>query len=218
MTENRTTYRADFTAALRTGDETQARALVERMRAGGLRPDTIYFSVFAPSMVAIGELWEQNELNVAEEHLATAITERLISELSPWFSRPQQQHEQGSVILGCVEGERHVLGLRMLADMFRRHGWRVLYLGADVPTADWVGLATRYRADAVAISAGAQRYIPAIQALVAALRVALPAVEVLVGGAAFDRAPDLWRSVGATLYHPDPAAAVAAMTERTTKG
>jgi methanogenic corrinoid protein MtbC1 len=218
VTQDTATHRADFTAALQAGDEAAARAVVERMRDGGLPPDTIYLTVFAPSMVTIGELWERNELSVAEEHLATAITERLISELSPWFSRPEQQPEHGSVILGCVEGERHSLGLRMLADMFRQRGWRVLYLGADVPTADWVELAARYQADVVAISAGAQRYIPAIRSLVARLRAVLPDMAILVGGAAFDRAPDLWREVGATFYHPDPTTAVAAITGRARKG
>lgn len=204
--------RQAFTAALRQGNETAARAVVEQLRTMGIAPSTIYYDVFAPSMITIGELWEANELTVAEEHLATEITHRLIGLLSPSFSQPRTEAERGSVVLGCVEGERHVLGLRMLADLFRQQGWRVLFLGADVPNGDWIRLALRVNANLVAISAGAERLLPRVEALISELRTTLPHVEIVVGGAVFGRNPELWRQVGATLYHPDPQAVVTLAT------
>ncbi len=209
-----TAYREQYLAALRDGDEAAARDVVNQARNNAVDPDTVYYEIFAPSMVRIGELWEQNELSVAEEHLATAITERLIAQLSPWFSQPAAQDVRGSVVLGCVEGERHTLGLRMLADLFRKQGWRVLYLGADVPTADWVRLTVRYAADAVAISAGAQRRLPAVRSLIEELRAVQPEIMILVGGALFNADPALWQAVGASYYHPDPITAVATITAR----
>lgn len=197
-----------FITALRDGNEVAARGVVEQLRATGIAPSTIYYEVFAPGMITIGDLWEANELTVAEEHLATEITHRLIGLLSPSFNQLQTQANHGSVVLGCVEGERHVLGLRMLADLFRQHGWRVLFLGADVPNADWIRLAIRVNADLVAISTSAERLLPQVQGLIGELRAALPQVEITVGGAVFGRNPELWRQVGATLYHPDPQALV----------
>ncbi len=96
----------------------------------------------------------------------------------------------------------------MLADLFRQHGWRVLFLGADIPNADWIRLAIRVNADLVAISTNAERLLPHVHALINELRSALPQVEIAVGGAVFGRNPELWRQVGATLYHPDPQALV----------
>jgi methanogenic corrinoid protein MtbC1 len=204
-------HQAAYFAALCNGDEAAARAVVDNLRAIGVNTTTIYFDVFAPSMQQIGELWERNQITVAEEHLATAITERMIGQLS-LGARLLAQHEQGVVLVGCVAGERHELGLRMLADLLRQAGWRVLYLGGDVPTADWVQLAVRTNADAVAISAGAQRFLPALRSLVSQLRAALPNTLVLVGGAMFVREPELWQAVGATLYDVDPVAAVERLT------
>jgi MerR family transcriptional regulator, light-induced transcriptional regulator len=205
---------AQFTAALRRGDEAAARVIVERALADGATAPDVYYDLFAPGMVTIGELWERNELSVAEEHLATAITERLIGLLSPSFDQPADQAARGSVVLGCVQGERHALGLRMLSDLFRQAGWRVLYLGADVPNADWVRLAVRINADIVAISAGSTRLLPQVEHLIAELRAALPALGVLVGGAAFSVDGDAWRAVGADLFHPRPQIAVAQATAR----
>lgn len=214
MTDDLQRSRHEFTAALRRGDEAAARSVVEQLRAQGVAPHTIYYELFAPSMVAIGDLWEQNQLSVAEEHLATSITEGLIGQLSLSFNQPAAPVQRGSVLLGCIAGERHVLGLRMLADLFREQGWCVLYLGGDVPNGDWVRLAARVNADLVAISASSERLVPHVQALIAELRSALPKVAILVGGAVFARHPDLWLEVGGTLYHANPRRVVTLATAR----
>jgi MerR family transcriptional regulator, light-induced transcriptional regulator len=205
---------SDFTAALRSGDEDAAQQVVAAAQAAGTDATSIYLQIFAPSMMTIGELWEKNELSVAEEHLATEITERLIGQLSPSFNPQHAAEERGRVVMGCVAGERHVLGLRMLADLFRQQGWRVLYLGADVPSQDWVRLVTRFNADLVAISAGAERHETQLRELIGALRRARPELEVLIGGSCFDRDPELWRKVGATQYHPNALTAVTLATAR----
>jgi len=200
-------YQPEFFRALRAGDESLATSIVQQARADGMAIDTIYYEIFAPSMIGIGHLWESNQLSVAEEHLATAITERLIVMLSLTLDQAQRQPTR-RVVLGCIIGEHHVLGLRMLADMFRQAGWQVLYLGADIPPADWVALAVRYQADVVAISMGHERHTTTAAALTAELHRALPAVTVLVGGAAFDHDPALWRAIGADMYDADPTAAI----------
>lgn len=195
-----------FTQALCSGDEARARDVVNRAREAGFEPTQVYFEIFAPSMVMIGELWERNQLSVAEEHLATAITERLIGELSPLFSQASTRSHRA--ILGCVQGENHTLGLRMLADVFQRHGWRTLYLGANVPSDDWVRLVQRTAADAVAISVNSQRNLSEAQALVERLRSACPSLRITVGGAAFDQNPQAWHDVGADVYDRNPEAAI----------
>lgn len=201
-------YRSELLDALRAGDGAAARAVVGRMRADHIAPTDIYLGVLTPCMVAIGELWERNQLSVAEEHLATAITDRLISDLSASFEYPAASEPVGTALIGSVEGERHILGARMLADLLRRHGWRVLELGADVPSHDWVRLAIRFHADLVAISVMMLEHLPTARMLTAELRAADPDIYVLVGGAALDQSPDLWRALGASHYDPNPLVAV----------
>lgn len=209
MTDQLDEYREALLAALLAGDSAAARAALGRMRADMVAPADIYLRVFTPCMITIGELWERNQLTVAEEHLATAITERLIMELSPSFEDGSLADAQGTALIGCVAGERHVLGARMLADLLRTYGWRVLDMGADVPSHDWVKLALRFNVDLVALSVNMSSNLLSAQSLIAELRAASPSLFVLVGGAVFAHEPDLWRKLGANLYHPDPLAAVA---------
>jgi methanogenic corrinoid protein MtbC1 len=56
-------------------------------------------------------------------------------------------------VLACAPGERHEIGLLMLAVMLRSEGWQVAYLGADTPFADAVALADGLDANALCFSA-----------------------------------------------------------------
>jgi methanogenic corrinoid protein MtbC1 len=205
-------FQQAFVSALRAGDERLARKIVDQACAANVSVEAIYYQIFAPSLERIGSLWEQNQFDVASEHLATAITERQMARVAPRIVVPETPI--GTVVLGCVAGERHVLGLRMVADMFRLYGWNVLDLGPDVPTNDWVKLMQRCGARAVGISVNARRHLPTCVGLISSLRAALPKLDIVVGGAAFDREPEAWKSVRATLYDADPVTCVSRLTAR----
>ena len=55
-------------------------------------------------------------------------------------------------MLACAPGERHDLGLLMLAILLRADGWQVAYLGADTPVADAIALADDPAASVLAFS------------------------------------------------------------------
>lgn len=205
--------RGAFFSALRASDEQAAHRIITQATAAGMDPATIYLQIFTPSMIAIGELWERNELNIVDEHLATAITERLIGMLSPQFSAASAGQVPGIVVLGCTEGERHVLGPRMLADLFRRRGWMVLYLGADVPAREWVALVQRYQAHVAAISLAMRQHVPQARQLIEQLRAARPSIQIMVGGQVFMHDPSLGAQIGADICNADPIAAIEHATQ-----
>ena len=60
---------------------------------------------------------------------------------------------RGSAVLACAPGERHEIGLLMLAVLLRSDGWQVAYLGADTPVADAVAFAESVDAVALCLSA-----------------------------------------------------------------
>ena len=85
-------------------------------------------------MRAIGELWERNRISVAEEHLATAISHEVAGRVF-WRALRAQPRSRERVMMAAVQGEQHVLGLRLAADVLEGAGYDVLYLGPDVPLA-----------------------------------------------------------------------------------
>ncbi len=63
----------------------------------------IYEGLIQKSMYRIGELWEQNKVSIATEHLATAITEMLLNQV---YSRVEHGKECGKEYFGwfCRKG------------------------------------------------------------------------------------------------------------------
>ena len=56
-------------------------------------------------------------------------------------------------MLGCVPGEHHILGLLAFGLVLRDLGWRVVYLGGDVPLETLAAVTGETHPDAVVLSA-----------------------------------------------------------------
>jgi diguanylate cyclase (GGDEF)-like protein len=121
-----------FGEALRAGDPKRADAIAVAALEAGMEVATVQARVIAPAMRWIGELWQHGSANVGDEHLATAITQEVLGRLFTTALQSQPRSRE-RVMLAAVQGEHHVLGLRMAADVLEGAGFDVLYLGADMP-------------------------------------------------------------------------------------
>jgi methanogenic corrinoid protein MtbC1 len=105
--------------------------------------------VIAPLLTRTGEGWAAGELTVAQEHVLSA---EVRARLDP-LAISSASGVRGAVVLACAPGERHELGLLMLAAMLRADGWRVVFLGGDTPVDGAVAMARHVGAAALCISA-----------------------------------------------------------------
>lgn len=187
-------------ARMLAGDEAGSWGVVEAAFASGMTPADFYCEVLTPALYNIGELWQKGKLGVEDEHLATAVAAGVIGRLGPRFAR--RGRPKGTVVLAMPEGERHHLGLAMLADILRSDGYRVLNLGADTPASALVA-ALRQVEDLSAVAVGvvnADR-LAAAASLIKAVRRSFGRVPVVVGGAAVpdeETALSLGADAGAT--------------------
>ena len=101
-------------ARLVAGDATGAWGVVEAAMAAGATPDRVYTEVISPALVSIGDRWAAGDLDIASEHRATAVVQRLIGRLGPQFGR--RGRTRGVVVVGAPAGETHALVVSMLAD------------------------------------------------------------------------------------------------------
>jgi DNA-binding transcriptional MerR regulator/methylmalonyl-CoA mutase cobalamin-binding subunit len=105
-------------------------------------------SVAAPFMRRMGDEWHAGRITYAQEHLATAAVHRVVSDVSPVLT----DGGNPTIVVATLEGERHANGALMAAATAASEGWRVIYLGADLPPADIAEAALRTGARAVGIS------------------------------------------------------------------
>jgi methanogenic corrinoid protein MtbC1 len=165
---------------------------------------SLYLHVVQPAQHAIGRLWAQGRVTVADEHAATEISRLASAALRAYFTG---HNRLGKVItVACVAGERHDLGARLVADVLEMEGYEVRYLGADVPTETLVALARDDAPDVLALSATSTESLPALRAAVRGVRAVNDTLLLAAGGQLFGTRPGLQRELGITLYAPDPGA------------
>jgi excisionase family DNA binding protein len=190
-------------ARMLDGDVAGSWRLIEAAMASGLEPGDIYVQVLAPSLHAIGAGWRTSAVSVDQEHLASSVAATIIGRLGPRFVRPGRK--KGVVIVAMPPGERHGLGVAMLADILTGAGYTVLNLGPDTPTLSLVA-AMRDAGPLAAVVVSVvdpDRRAAAGRLLVAARR-ERPAIPRLVGGNAV---PDLQAAIelGADGWVADPS-------------
>jgi MerR family transcriptional regulator, light-induced transcriptional regulator len=168
--------------------------------------------VLQPALYSIGHDWAMGELNVAEEHYATAVTQQLLDELSARMRIPPRDGRL-AVVTG-TPGELHALGARVVADILESDGWEVLLLGAATPADDLAELVDAERPDVVALSSTTAGVLPGVAQVLARLR-ALPERPLLVVGGQLwtDAVSREAAGLGADLVVRDPRELVAVLRE-----
>ncbi|PSL40782.1 methanogenic corrinoid protein MtbC1 [Planomicrobium soli] len=142
----------------------------------------LHQKMLTPAMYRIGQLWQENVISVADEHLATAICDFVISATD---NRSQAEKEiAGKAMIMGFEGEDHYLGLKMVACVFREHGWTVHDLGPNLPIEHALEAAKQLKPDVIGLSAALVGRLPLVKLYMDAVQLLNPKPTVLIGGRA----------------------------------
>ncbi len=174
---------ASFLERALAGDLAAARRTVLTADEVGLPLARLFGEVVQPALVEVGRRWGTGALLVSQEKEISELARELIVELS--LRHAPVTASGATIVAACVEGERHELGLRMIAGLLRAAGHRMHFLGADVAPRFLLEAVLRYRPEAVLLSAKLEPNLPAIRDAIAVLRDGLAAEalpDVLVGG------------------------------------
>jgi methanogenic corrinoid protein MtbC1 len=206
-------HRDAFLAALLRRDSASARRAVETAVEEGVPIPDIYLEVLDPALREVGHRWAIGELNVAEEHYATAVAQSILDGLSRRIARAPKDGRL-AVVTGTPE-ELHAVGLRMVADFLAADGWEVLLLGPGAPAHDIAGLVESEQPDLVALSTATAGVIDGVVEVLRALSALDPRPCIVAGGQFWT--PQTSPSAlefGADLVFQDPRELVSALRER----
>ncbi len=202
------TLARDYLRALLSGERHTASQIILNAVHNGTPVKEIYLHVFQPVQYEIGRLWQINEISVAEEHYATAVTQLIMSQLYPEiFAAERNGH---TLVATCVGGELHEIGVRMVADFFEMAGWDTFYLGANTPSESIIHALQQRHAHVLAISVTLASHIDQMTQLIQTIRRSdVGDIKILVGGYPFNQAPQLWQKIGADGYGANADEAIA---------
>jgi methanogenic corrinoid protein MtbC1 len=172
-------YFENLTAGRRMKCLDQVSSLLDQ----GIDLKMLYLDLFQKSLYEIGHLWETGKISVATEHMATAITEYLMTLAYPiLFSAA---HIGRSAIVSCVANEFHQIGGKMVADLIEASGWDSFFLGANTPVAEMIDMIQEKKPDILALSFSVFFNMPHLIAAIEQVRKANTHLPILVGGQAF---------------------------------
>jgi methanogenic corrinoid protein MtbC1 len=181
------------------GNVSDAIAKVTQAAQNGVDAPGVYKDVFTPAQREIGRLWHLGDVTVAEEHLVTVATQRSMAILAN--SAPGMASNGKTVITAAVAGNVHDIGLRAVADLYQLAGWRSIFLGSDVPVRELPAMLTFFDADLLLLGATLSTQIQKVAETIQVIRDRCERdVKIIVGGAAFDEAPQLWRRMNSDGY------------------
>ena len=191
----------------------RAREVADAVLSAGVPVEDLYAEIFAPALAAVGHMWALDELNVAQEHYATSVTQALIATLAA--EAPSAEGQGRLAVVTSTPDELHLLGVQMVSHVLQREGWEVVNLGAATPAADLVELVQTEIPDLIALSASTAGRLPGVTDVLAALSDLDPKPLVVVGGSLFNgQAAGMAMELGADLVLRDLRELVEMVRER----
>jgi MerR family transcriptional regulator, light-induced transcriptional regulator len=170
-----------YADALVAGDEIAAEIAIREAMDADLNTAEIDERIIAPALWLIGELWERGQISIAEEHIATEITVRILA-LQREAQRVRRARGRYRVMLATPAGESHVVALRMVENLVREAGYDVVMLGADVPASAIASAALHHDVDVLCLSSTLPGQRDTILTVIDEVRDARPSVAVVLGG------------------------------------
>jgi len=151
--------------------------------------EMICTELLMPVQIAIGEGWHRGEVSVAAEHFSSRFVEgKLITLLTAYVD-----NQAGPLaVIGCAQAEQHELGAIMLALFMRWAGFRVIYLGQNVPNSTVEETIRQLRPQILGLSATtieAAHSLTEVGQIIT--RMEPPRPTFIFGGMAFYERPDL---------------------------
>ena len=200
-----------LTQGLLRGDVATARSIATKAFAEHWDYVSIAIRLFQPALYRIGLLWQHNEITVAQEHLATAISQNVLAQLYP--SSEFAPLNGRRALFAAIADNDHALGLRMVSDAFELAGWSVQYLGANTPTDSLLAQIDAWRPEVVGLSVSLVQQLTELEHAIGSIheRFGDERPTVMVGGIPINQIEGIWRWTGADLWSTDAGKAVSAV-------
>jgi hypothetical protein len=139
----------------------------------------LLLKVVVPLVEHIGEGWRAGTLQIAHEHIASAVLRTYLGAIT----RPVSVHPTAPVLVATTPtGQLHELGAILAAALAATLGWRVVYAGPSMPAAEIAATVRQHSAAVVALSLVHPADDSEMGAELARLRRLLPSTTVLIAG------------------------------------
>lgn len=166
----------------------------------GVAFESLCFDLFAPTARRLGDWWEDDRITFTDVTVGLCRLQQLVHELADRYAPRDPGQDAPALLLAAAPGEQHVFGLTLMAEVFRRGGWRVSVV-TDGTRQELLDMVAREPFAAVGLSLTDERFYAQTLALAPRLRSASanPNLALMVGGRVFADNPERVAEIGADL-------------------
>jgi methanogenic corrinoid protein MtbC1 len=179
------------------GDLKLVMGLVDEIKEMNLQAIEIYEHILTPCLVEIGDLWESGEIDVHTEHYMTFTIETIIGHLMQ--VQLQSTYDHRRFIGLAIEGEGHVVGIKMINHLMMLEGWQTYFIGNNISNDLVITALKKQSTDVLAISCTIKENVPNIEALIQRIKKEplLKELKIIVGGQAIANNINIANALGA---------------------
>ena len=156
--------------------------LIEAAVSSAQDPQRVIDEALLPAMEEVGKKFNTGEYFIPQV-MASAETMKKAFDRVKSEIKPSDRKNLGTVIIATVLGDIHDIGKNIVAMLLENHGFNVIDLGRDVPSADIIKAAKEKNASLVMLSALLTTTMPQMKVVKKALEEAGMKIPVIVGGA-----------------------------------
>jgi len=180
--------------AVRALDSVRLRAILTSS-AIDMGTQSLLQDLVVPLMTIVGEEWHRGSMRIHHEHLTTSLVRSLLESMRDVNARSPAGPE---IVVATPSGEQHDLGAVMAAIVAGTEGWRVTFLGGDLPVDEIASAVHSRGARAVALSVVHRDACGrASHEMIKLRRLVPPDVAILAGGQAVLGCVQALREIGA---------------------
>jgi DNA-binding transcriptional MerR regulator/methylmalonyl-CoA mutase cobalamin-binding subunit len=139
---------SDSMRAIRNYDSKKLESILLNASAKLTQPILIE-ELIIPLVYKVGDLWHSGEIRVANEHLASSVIRGFLYNLLDSYSL---NDSAPIMVTATPRGQEHELGALIAGVVAASSGWRVIYLGSNLPSEEIGAVVSHLNAKVVALS------------------------------------------------------------------
>jgi DNA-binding transcriptional MerR regulator/methylmalonyl-CoA mutase cobalamin-binding subunit len=139
---------SDSMQAIRNYDAKKLESILLNASAKLTQPILIE-ALIIPLVYKVGDLWHSGEIRVANEHLASSVIRGFLYNLLDSYSL---NDSAPVMVTATPRGQEHELGALIAGVVAASSGWKVIYLGSNLPAEEIGAVVSYLKARVVALS------------------------------------------------------------------
>jgi len=196
--------------AVLSKDTRKAEDLVNSLMNGGTDGQGMFREIFQPLFQQLASYMTTGQISQARAAAASELAFHVMRGVVDRYSPKGLFASPSKLLIGCIQGEQHDIGCRIVANQFEMTGWNVVYTGNEFDKDAFIDAALEAEPDLVGISVSNLLQVPVLKELIAALHNCEIAdrFKIMVGGYPFSINPSFALEIGADFTARNAAEAV----------